>query len=122
MRHRAEHGQSNSGPASTVAVPDIPARYVARAAKSPASAPCARRKPKSINILPGRLQSCSRGFGGNHGLEMHQVHETRLDELRLRQRRNDAHRRLVCEEDEPSEIASTVTGEAQSSELSMNCA
>ena len=39
-------------PASVVAVPENPASQLARADSSPASAPCARRKPKSTSPRP----------------------------------------------------------------------
>ena len=43
---------SHSMPAATVAVATQPPMYAARAASSPASGPCARRKPKSTTGRP----------------------------------------------------------------------
>jgi hypothetical protein len=67
-----DRGIPKRRPASTVAVASKPARYAARAARSAASAPCARRMPKSTSrrppaastqraaLLATRMGSCSR--------------------------------------------------------------
>src|SRR5579883_649768 len=61
----------------------------------PASAPWARRKPKST----GRRQHDTSRLAGNERLKVQDVDEPAFDELRLRHRRGDPQDRLTGEED-----------------------
>ena len=54
-----------------------------------------------------RRQPHARRLGGDQGLELQQVDEARLDQLRLRQRRDDAQDRLVGKNTVPSGMACT---------------
>ena len=114
VRHRAEDGHSieRARPAPS----PFPTCRRDKSRAPPAgrpSAPCARRRPKSTSSLVGRLDRRARGLAGDHGLEMQQVHEPRFHQLRFRQRRDDAHDRLVGEQYGAFRNRVDVAGEAQ---------
>lgn len=62
-------GMPKRAPADTFDVPASPARYAARAARRPASAPCAAQAEIDQGFVAGD-QDRPAGFGGHHRLEV----------------------------------------------------
>ena len=83
----------------------------------PPSMPWARRRPKSITSSPRGGEHDARRLGRDQRLEVDDVEQRRLDELRLQQRAPHAHQRLVGEDDRPLGHRVHVAGEAQRGQL-----
>jgi len=56
-------------------------------------------------------QDRAAGFGGDHGLEIQQIHHPRFNELRFRERRGDAENRLVGKKDRAFRHGMHIAGE-----------
>ena len=82
----------------------------------PACPPCARRRPNSISLRPPAASTQRAASRRDQRLEVHDIDERRLDELRFEQGRGHLEHRLVGKEHRPLAHRADLTREAHPAE------
>ena len=106
-------GMPNSMPACTVAVPLKPGEIAGARRQQPGFGAMRAAQPEVDQQFAGRHQHHARRLRGDQRLEMQQVDQPRLDQLRLRDRRGDAQDRLVRKKYRAFRHRMHIAGEAQ---------
>ena len=94
-------GSPSSRPASTLEVAAQPPTYAAREAREAAVDALGAPQAEVDHLVAARGEHHARRLGRDQRLEVDEVEQRRLDELRLQQRAPHAHERLVGEHHRP---------------------